>query len=62
MTCRWENHYFLDMATPTVEVTRVALDHVVQEETPILGMTEPEIHAEIGHETCKVGRGCGEDA
>ena len=53
---RWENHYYKDICSPTLSITPLtpedmALDPV---ETPILGMSDPELDAEARQETCKV--------
>eukprot|EP00198_Chlamydomonas_reinhardtii_P001276 XP_001690611.1 predicted protein [Chlamydomonas reinhardtii] len=52
---RWENHYYKDICSPTLSITPLtpedmALDPV---ETPILGMSDPELDAEARQETCK---------
>ncbi|EFJ51493.1 hypothetical protein VOLCADRAFT_87571 [Volvox carteri f. nagariensis] len=49
---RWENHYFHDLCSPTLKVTVRTDEPPEPRETPILGMTEPEMEAESRLETC----------
>jgi hypothetical protein len=53
---RWENHYYKDICSPTLTVRPVMPDEMDPADTPILGMTQPEVDAEAKQEMCKVGR------
>ncbi|KAG2440724.1 hypothetical protein HXX76_003581 [Chlamydomonas incerta] len=50
---RWENHYYKDICSPTLSITPVAPDELDPMETPIVGMTQPEVDAEAKQEMCK---------
>ncbi|KAG2437396.1 hypothetical protein HXX76_006048 [Chlamydomonas incerta] len=52
---RWENHYYKDICSPTITVTRLTPEEMAQDpaDTPILSMTQPEIDAEARQEMCK---------
>ena len=51
---RWENHYYKDICSPTLTVRTEKPGELDPVETPIVGMTDPEIDAEARRETCKV--------
>ncbi|KAG2425551.1 hypothetical protein HXX76_013595 [Chlamydomonas incerta] len=52
---RWENHYYEDICSPTLSITPLTPEDMAIDpaETPILGMTDPEMEAEARQETCK---------
>eukprot|EP00198_Chlamydomonas_reinhardtii_P001096 XP_001690431.1 predicted protein [Chlamydomonas reinhardtii] len=50
---RWENHYYKDICSPTLTVRTEKPGELDPVETPIVGMTDPEIDAEARRETCK---------
>ncbi|GLC63932.1 hypothetical protein PLESTF_000100100 [Pleodorina starrii] len=53
---RWENHYFKDLCSPTLEVSTSPADPLDAPaplmDTPILGMTDDELDAEARLQTC----------
>ncbi|KAG2440722.1 hypothetical protein HXX76_003579 [Chlamydomonas incerta] len=52
---RWENHYYKDICSPTLSITPLTPEDMAVDpmETPILGMTDPEMDAEARQEMCK---------
>ncbi|KAG2441979.1 hypothetical protein HYH02_009772 [Chlamydomonas schloesseri] len=52
---RWENHYYKDICSPTLTITPLTPEDMAVDpaETPILGMTDPEMDAEAKQEMCK---------
>ncbi len=53
---RWENHYYRDICSGNLTVKPAAPDHPEPLDTPIVGMRQGELDAEVKVESCKV---CG---
>ncbi|KAG2484026.1 hypothetical protein HYH03_017116 [Edaphochlamys debaryana] len=59
---RWENHYYKDICSATLKVREVPPDEPRIEETPVVGMRQPEFDAEAKLETCKFTSDAGRAA
>jgi hypothetical protein len=51
---KWQNHYFHDICSPELIVKKSPAERIEPADTPVRGMSEDEISAEIRFESCKV--------